>query len=80
MLWKEAGPTDKACDEAHAEDSGRFDGACFARYGHVVNGFAAEVRMPPPPTMSCLKPTPILCSDAHEGPLLIASVTTVSTG
>lgn len=44
VLWKEAGPTDKACNEAHAESSGRFDGACFARYGHVVNGFAVEVR------------------------------------
>ena len=47
MLWKGGGPTDEACTEAHAENAGRFDGACFARYGHVVNGFAVEVRLPP---------------------------------
>ena len=47
VLWKGGGPTDEACTEAHAESAGRFDGACFARYGHVVNGFAVEVRLPP---------------------------------
>ena len=44
MLWKDSGgPTDEACHEAHAEDAGRFDGACSERYRHVVDGFAVEV-------------------------------------
>lgn len=47
MLWKDGGPTDEACQEAEALSSGRFDGACSARYRKVVDGFAVEVhRMP----------------------------------
>ena len=44
MLWKEAGPTDGACQEAQAKDVGRFNGMCSARYSKVVDGFAVEVR------------------------------------
>ena len=43
VLWKDGGSTVKACEEAHAENAGRFDGVCFARYGHVVDGFAVKV-------------------------------------
>ena len=44
VLWKEAGPTNGACQEAEAKDAGRFDGVCLARYSKVVDGFAVEVR------------------------------------
>ena len=50
VLWKEAGPTNGACQEAEAKDAGRFDGVCLARYSKVVDGFAVEVRDP------CLRP------------------------
>ncbi|CAK0782475.1 hypothetical protein CVIRNUC_005706 [Coccomyxa viridis] len=42
VLWKEAGPTNGACQEAEAKDAGRFDGVCLARYSKVVDGFAVE--------------------------------------
>ncbi len=42
-MWKKGGGTDAACAEAEAADSGRFNGACSARYTNVFNGFAAEV-------------------------------------
>ena len=50
VLWKEAGPTNGACQEAEAKDAGRFDGVCLARYSKVVDGFAVEVRD------ACLRP------------------------
>ena len=49
VLWREAGPTNGACQEAEAKDAGRFNGVCLARYSKVVEGFAVEVRS------SCLR-------------------------
>jgi hypothetical protein len=47
VLWKDSGgPTDEACQEAHTEDAGRFDGVCSQRYKHVLDGFAVEVGNP----------------------------------
>lgn len=43
-MWKDGGPTDAACTEAEATNSGRFNGECSARFTNVFNGFAVEVR------------------------------------